>query len=109
LNGAVTFGRDRPLGAAESSPKWWSGLAVDRTLVRQSTVLIAEVYALRALSSVPVEVNAALGLRRQLTPYTVLDLGFARRLREVGPDLEVTIGLSRAFAIAGLMGGNAGR
>lgn len=103
LNGAYTFGRDRPLGAAEAAHKWWSGVAADRTLYRQSTLLIAEVYALRSLGTEPVQLNASLGVRRQLTPYMVLDLGVARRLRAEGPDLELTVGLSRAFAIAGLM------
>lgn len=105
LNGAYTLGRDRPLAAAEAANKWWYGLAVDRTLFRQSTLLVAEVYALRSLSSEPVEVNASIGFRRQLTPYTVVDVGVARRLREEsGPNLEVTIGLSRAFAVAALIG-----
>jgi hypothetical protein len=105
LNGAYTLGRDRPLGAAEAAHKWWYGVAADRTLFRQSTLVVAEVYALRSISAEPVEVNASLGLRRQLTPYTVVDVGVARRLRDAaGPDYEVTFGVSRAFAIAGLMG-----
>jgi hypothetical protein len=104
LNGAYTFGRDRPLGAAEPANKWWYGVATDRTLFRQSTLLLAEVYALRSLAAEPVQVNASIGLRHQLTPYTVVDFGIARRLRAVGPDYEVTIGFSRAFAIAGLIG-----
>lgn len=105
LNGAYAFGRDRPLGAAEAAHKWWYGLAADRTLFRQSTLVLAEVYALRSIAAEPVQVNASVGLRRQLTPFTVLDLGVARRLRDAaGPDYEVTIGFSRAFAIAGLIG-----
>lgn len=105
LNGAYTFGRDRPLGAAEAAHKWWYGLAADRTLFRQSTLVVAEVYALRSIAAEPVEVNASLGLRRQLTPYTVVDVGVARRLRDAaGPDYEITLGISRAFAVAGLMG-----
>ncbi|MGH7561700.1 MAG: hypothetical protein ACRENB_11855 [Gemmatimonadales bacterium] len=104
LNGAYTLGRDRPLGAAEPANKWWYGLAADRTLFRQSTLVIAELYALRAIAAEPVEINASLGLRRQLTPYTVVDVGLTRRLRQDGPDYEVTLGFSRAFAIAGLIG-----
>jgi hypothetical protein len=106
LNGAYTLGDDRPLAAAEAAHQWWYGLAADRTLFRQSTLIVAEVYMLRSMSSEPVEVNAAIGLRRQLTPYLVGDLGVARRLRHVsGPDFEMTIGFSRAFAVAGLMSG----
>jgi hypothetical protein len=103
MNGAYTFGRDRALGAAEPANKWWYGLAADRTLFRQSTLVAAEVYALRSVTAEPVEVNASIGFRRQLTPYLVVDLGVARRLRRGGPDYEVTIGFSRAFAIAGLI------
>ena len=105
LNGAFTFGRDRALGAAEAAHKWWAGLAADHTLFRQSTLLVAELYALRSLATEPVQLNATIGARQQLTPYLVLDFGITRRLREVaGPDYEVTVGFSRAFAIPGLIG-----
>ncbi len=104
LNGAYTFGRDRRLGAAEAAHKWWYGAAVDRTLYRQSVLLIGEVYALRSISADPIQVNASVGLRYQVTPYLVFDTGIARRLRKAaGPDYEVTAGFSRAFAIPGLM------
>lgn len=104
LNGAYTFGKDRPLGAAEPANKWWYGGAVDRTLYRQSVLMIGEIYALRALSAEPVQVNASVGLRVQLTPYLVFDAGVARRLKKsAGPDFELTAGFSRAFAIAGFM------
>ncbi|HLG06852.1 MAG TPA: hypothetical protein VI383_11980 [Gemmatimonadales bacterium] len=105
VNGAYTFGKDRPLGAAEPAHKWWAGVAADRTFFRRSTLFIAEVYALRDATTEPVQINASIGLRRQVDPYTVFDVGVARRLRvDAGPDYELTIGLSRAFAIAGLMG-----
>ncbi len=103
LNGAYTFGAEGALAAADAAHRWWAGAAVDRTLFRQSILVLAEVYALRSESSVPLEVNASAGLRYQWTPTMVLDLGVARRLRSEGPDLEVTIGLTRAFALAGLM------
>ena len=104
LNAAYTFGRDRGLAAAEAAHKWWSGAAVDRTLYRQSLLIIGEVYALRSLSADPVQLNASVGLRYQVTPYLVFDAGIARRLRTVaGPDYEVTAGFSRAFTIPGLM------
>lgn len=104
LNGAYTFGGDRPLAAAEGANKWWAGAAFDRTLYRRSMLLIGEVYLLRELAAEPVEVNASLGVRLQLTPYMVFDAGVARRLRKTaGPDLELTAGFSRAFAIPGLL------
>lgn len=104
LNGAYTPGRDRPLAATEGANKWWAGAALDRTLFRRSLLLVGEVYALRPVSAAPVQVNATLGLRAQITPYVVFDMGVARRLRETtGPDLEVTAGFSRAFAISSLL------
>jgi hypothetical protein len=103
-NGAYTLGDDeRAAAAAEPAARWWYGLAVDRTFYRKSTLVVVELYALRERDAAPVEVNASLGLRRQLSPLHVIDLGVSRRLREQGPDLEVTIGVSRAFAIAGLL------
>lgn len=103
LNGAYTFGRDRPQAAADPANKWWAGAALDRTLFRQSVLLVGEVYALRAANALPVEVNASVGLRYQLTPYLVGDVGVARRLRANGPDYEMTLGFSHAFAIPGLI------
>jgi len=105
LNGAYTFGSEGIPAVADAAPKWWAGGAVDRTLFRRSTLLLAELYALRPGDTEPVELNASLGLRYQWTPVTVLDVGVARRLKHTGPDYEVTIGISRAFAIAGLLPG----
>lgn len=104
LNGAARLGQDAPGPAVESLDRWWVGAALDRTLFRQSVLLIGEVYTRRAIASAPVEVNAGLGLRWQWRPTAVFDVGVARRLRQdVGPDYAVTFGISNAFAIAGLM------
>lgn len=104
LNGAYTPGQDRPLAATEGANKWWAGAAFDRTLYRRSILVIGEVYALRSVSAEPVQVNASIGLRAQVTPYLVFDAGIARRLKKTtGPDLELTAGFSRAFAVAGLL------
>lgn len=103
VNAAYTFGSDRPLAAADAAHKWWLGGAVDRTLFRQSTLVIAEVYALRPVAAEPLEVSTSLGLRYQWTPLTVFDLGVARRLSSAGPNYEVTLGFSRAFALHGLL------
>jgi hypothetical protein len=103
LNGAYTFGADRLLAAADAAHKWWLGGAVDRTLFRQSTLLIVELYALRPAASEPVELNTSFGVRHQWTPTMVFDLGVARRLRSTGPDYEITLGFSRAFGLAVLL------
>ncbi|MEP6573728.1 MAG: hypothetical protein ABJD11_13575 [Gemmatimonadota bacterium] len=110
LNGAYGFGADWTGAAAEGLPRWWAGAAVDRTLFRESTLLVGEVYALKAERGALTEVNASLGLRYQWTPTTVFDLGLGRRLKSgVGPDIAVTVGISHAFAIAGLMPGRSPR
>lgn len=104
VNGAYTFGGDRPLAVTDAANKWWVGAAFDRTLYRRSVLIIGEVYALRSVSAEPVQVNASLGVRVQLTPYVVFDAGVARGLKnEAGPDFELTAGFSRAFAISSLV------
>lgn len=104
LNGAYRFGADATPAAVEPAERWWYGAAVDRTFFRQSMLVIGEVHARRLVDAVPVEVNASLGLRWQWRPTRVLDVGVSRRLRDTGgPDYAVTIGMSHAFAIAGLM------
>lgn len=103
LNGAYEFGRtDRP-AAIEASDKWWAGAAVDRTFFRPSTLVMAEVYALRGQSGEPVQVNTSVGIRYQWSPMAVLDFGVSRRLTRTGPDYEITVGMSRALGIAGLL------
>lgn len=104
LNGAYAIGADGADAAAEGLPRWWAGAAVDRTLFRQSTLLIGEVYVLKAERGALTAVNASVGVRYQWTPTTVFDIGVSRRLRAgIGPDIAVTAGLSHAFAIPGLM------
>lgn len=105
LNGAARImGGDATGPAVEGIEDWWYGAAMDRTLFRQSVLLVGEVYALRNANVDPVELNASLGLRWQWRPTTVLDVGISRGLRSgLGPDYALTVGIANAFAIAGLM------
>lgn len=104
LNAAYGFGPEGTASAVESAGRWWYGAALDHTLFRQSTLLVGEVYALRAADGERVQVNASLGLRYQWSPYVVLDAGISRGLRSgLGPDYAVTFGISRAFAVTRLM------
>ena len=106
VNGAYRFGSDGTPGRIESLPRWWAGLALDRTLYRQSLLLIAEGHVERAVDGAPLGVTAGVGLRWQWTPTTVLDLGVSRGLREgLGHDVAVTIGFSHVFGIRALMPG----
>jgi hypothetical protein len=101
LNGAWTVASPAE-AVGQSEPRWWAGLAVDRTLFRTSTLLIGEVVAERAVGGSGQGWRAGIGLRRQVSPTVVLDAGFAL-LRGDRDGFAMTIGLSHAFAIAGLM------
>jgi hypothetical protein len=104
LNLARSFGSEDDPAAAEFAARWAYSLAADRTLFRQSLLLIGELAGAEALAGAPTEVNASFGARFQWTPTLVLDAGISRRLRdEVGPDFALTLGLSHAFALRGLM------
>jgi hypothetical protein len=102
-NAAWTLGGEVGLAAVEPGHRWSYSVAADRTLYRQSLLLVGEVAAHRAVKGAPVELNLGAGARYQWTPTTVLDLGLQRRLRTAGPDLAVTVGLSHAFALSGLL------
>ena len=103
LNAARSFGPERGLSVAEPARRWTYGFAADRTLFRQSVLLIGEIVTSRTVQGAPVEANVGVGFRWQWTPTLVLDAGITRRLRSVGPDLGLTIGLSHAFALRALM------
>jgi len=104
LNGGATLGRDRGRPAIDPAPEWAVSLAADRTLLRQSLLLVGELGVLEATATAPTEVTTALGMRYQLTPTLVLDAGVSRRLTaDAGPDLGLTLGLTHSFAAAGLM------
>lgn len=105
LNAAasVTSGTGRPTVDAE--PDWSISLAADRTLFRQSLLLVGEVVVLAERDGAPAEVTVGGGVRYQLTPTLVLDGGLNRRLSDSGPDFGLTVGLSHAFSFAGLLPG----
>jgi hypothetical protein len=87
----------------ESLPRWSAGAAVDRTFIRESLLLIGEVYALRQGDADPTQAIASVGARWQLTPTLVVDGGVGRRLSNSGPDVTVTLGISHAFALSALL------
>jgi hypothetical protein len=104
LNVARGFGSENELAAAEPASRWAYSLAVDRTLFRQSLLVIGEIAASQAVRDAPTEVNGSFGVRYQWAPTLVLDAGVMRRLREdLGPDFGLTLGLSHAFALRRLM------
>lgn len=104
LNVSRGFGSEDAPTIAEPLKRWSGSLAVDRTFFRSSILLIGEVGVSQAVQDAPTAVNASVGGRWQWTPTLVLDAGVTRRLRdETGPDIALTIGLSHAFALRGLM------
>jgi hypothetical protein len=104
LNASWGFGAEDAIAVAEPLNRWTATLAVDRTIFRSSILLVGEVAASQTIRGAPTGVNASLGGRWQWTPTLVLDAGVTRRLRsDVGPDISLTIGISHAFALRGLM------
>lgn len=103
VNAAAGIGAEGTGPAVEGAPRWWAGAAVDRTLFRQSVLLVAELYALRDARGAPLEVTTSIGARWQFSPTVVFDAGITRRLRDTGPDFGVTAGLSYAFALTPLI------
>ena len=104
LNLARGFGSEDSLSVAEPLNRWNGSLAVDRTFFRPSLLLLGEIAIVQAIQDAPTAVNASFGARWQWTPTLVLDAGVTRRLRSgTGPDLALTVGLSHAFALRGLM------
>jgi hypothetical protein len=104
LNAARGFGSEDALSAGEAIPRWSASLAVDRTFFRSSLLLVGEVATIQRVGGERATLDASLGLRWQWTPTVVLDAGVTRRLRaDIGPDIGLTLGLSHAFALRGLM------
>ncbi len=87
VNALRSVGPEDELSVAEPARRWTYSAAMDRTLLRSSTLLIGEIVASRAVAGDPVEVNAGVGVRWQWRPTIVVDAGVSRRLRETGPDI----------------------
>jgi len=102
LNLSRSFGRESGRGAVEAPSRWFGSLAVDRTLYRQSLLFIGELTLQQNVRGASVATAAGVGVRYQWTPTIVLDVGFARSI-DNGADHGVTVGVSHAFAIAGLL------
>jgi hypothetical protein len=79
--------------------RWAAGLGVDRTFPLQSMLVAADVFAERFLGLYPnVEWTAEIGVRRQLSPEVVVDLGVGRRFAGSARSSSVTAGLTYSFA-----------
>lgn len=103
LNASAALG---PLGTpavAEGATRWFAGAAVDRTFWRHGALALAEFVVQQTDTGAPVTGTLLAGGRVQLQPMLVLDLGVGRDLIGTGRRTIATLGLTRAFAIDGLM------
>lgn len=103
LNAGVGVGGQA--GGLVPLPEWLAGAAIERTFVRPSLLVVADVHAEQSPFAEPAAVNVAVGARWQWTPLMVLDAGVTRRLGRSGPDGAFTVGVTRTFAIRSLIGG----
>ena len=106
LNAGAALASPDRAGEAEAIPRWRAGGAVDRTLLRSSTLLLLAFTAEQETRGRGVEIAGAVGCRRQLTPTLVLDAGISYAVvRDSRPIAGITLGLSHAFGIAALLPG----
>ena len=106
LNGTVGVGSDAGAAGVHGVPEWAASIAADRSFLRRSLLIGAELAAGQSTAAASTEVSLGLGARMQLTPTLVLDGGIERRLtNNAGPDVGLTLGLTHAFAVRGLMPG----
>jgi hypothetical protein len=90
---------DDDAGGAEAS-RWLAGVAVDKTLPLRSVLLSVEGFAEQPLeSTAPLEWNAGLGTRVQLSPRWAFDAGVGRRVTGDARAWYVTFGSAYAVGI----------
>jgi hypothetical protein len=95
--------------AAPSLPsggnRWFAGAAVDHAFALQSVLVIADVYAERFLGLYPnTDWTAEAGLRYQLTPLLVLDVGAGRHFAGTIRSTLLTLGATYELATPALFG-----
>ena len=103
VNAAWSFGSDAGLTEAGAAARWSGSLAVDRTLFRSSLLLVVEGLVEQEVRGAPTAVVLSGGARWQRSPTVVLDVGISRRVTSTGPNFGATVGVSRAFAVRGLL------
>lgn len=112
VNAEGAIGPDADASAVDEPPRWRVGVAFDRTWpLRSMLVGLEGVLEQPRSPGVARSVTVAVGMRRQLSPSTAVDVGLGRRLD--GPDRAwfLTVGastvLSRRAWIAGFARGRA--
>ena len=104
-NAEVTFGNEAEADEIEiDATRWRAGLALDRTFVFQSFLIVGNVYADRPLvEGADTRWVAGAGIRYQVSPRFAIDAGLERRLGDEGPDWAFTFGTANAFALRSLI------
>lgn len=112
LNGQYSFGADGAAAAVDGDhggaevSRWLAGIAVDRTFPLRSMLFGAEVFAEKGRSvGAETQWNAAVGVRRQLSPAFNVDAGIGKQLSGDDRSWFATFGLARAFALRSLLPG----
>ena len=96
----------RIAGEPDGGDYWRFGLGADYPLGLFSRAILADLYVEAPVSGGRARVWAEIGTRLQVSNWSVLDLGLATRLDEWdegNANIEIVVGVSRAFGIAGLM------
>lgn len=99
LNASWGFRDPAEPAVAHPLPRWSIGGAIDRTLYRQSLLLVGSVSASAIAKDAPTETVAGLGFRWQWGTGLVLDAGLERRLSRTGPDIGATIGFTHTLSM----------
>jgi hypothetical protein len=103
-NAAYTLADEDAAGRGPEARRWLAGVAVDRTFVFESLLIIANVFADRPLQQdADTRLIAGAGIRYQLSPRMAIDAGFERRISNQGPDWAFTLGTANAFSLRSLI------
>ena len=78
-----------------SGPRYMAGIAVDHAIALSSTLLIADFVVERFVDLYDTtDMTAEVGVRQQLTPQIVLDVGVGRRFKGTVRSTSVTLGVA---------------
>lgn len=90
--------------AREDVSRWSVALALDRTIIRSSTLLISELEVASVHQGEPWRYSVGLGGRRQIAATWLLDAGLRwEAQRHARSEAAVTIGFTHSFGIAEIM------
>lgn len=104
VHGNVVARLASPGATSGSESRWWAGLAIDQTLLRTSTLLVADLIAEETESGRTIGWIGEVGLRKQISPTLVFHAGVGQGLGGSARGTRLNLGLSHAFGVRRLMG-----